>query len=263
MYTGLYYIYIVAKNTLGQRKKVIFQMLNHVIFLLFSLYLYKYVYELLPSVNSKLPFSNAIWSMSMYFVAFWLGLRNIQRTFKEDILTGNIEMYLLRPMSYVWQKIYTQIGQGLVTFISALVLSVTIDVLLVGFPAMNMPFGIWILALVIIFLLSQILTCLIYILVGLSGFWLQDSEPVYFIVSKFIMLFGGAWVPVAFFPKALQVIAEFSPFGASMELSFAMYPNFAERFWLIIANILFWIIVCGILTQVVSRRASRKLSVNG
>ncbi len=260
---GLYYIYIVAKNSVGQRKKIVFQMFNHVVFLLFSLYLYKYVYDLLPSMQTKLPFTNAIWSMSMYIVVFWLALRNIEKIFREDIRSGNVEMYMLRPISYVWQKVFIQIGQGLIPFISALILSVGIDYCIIGLPNMDMPFLLWILSLVVVFILSQILTCLIFILCGLSGFWLQNSEPVYFVVSKFIMVFGGAWVPVAFFPPLLQKIAEFSPFGASMALSYAMYPNFGERFGLSLLNMMFWIVICALLVRVVSKRANQKLAVNG
>lgn len=263
MYKGLYYIYIVAKNSFEQKKKIIVQMMNHTIFLVFSLYLYKYVYDLLSNMQSKLPFPNAIWSMSMYFVVFWLGLRNIERIFRQDITSGNIEIYLLRPIGYIWQKVFVQIGQGLVPFISALILSVAVGYSFVGLPEMSMPIGLWILSLAVIFILSQILTCFIYILCGLSGFWLHDSQTVYFVVSKLIMILGGAWVPVAFFPKALQIIAEFSPFGASAALSFAMYPNFADRFFVIVLNVFVWIIVTGLLVRVVSARAVRKLSVNG
>ena len=126
-----------------------------------------------------------------------------------------------------------------------------------------MSSSLWIFSLVIIFVLSQILTCLIFILCGLSGFWLENSEPVYFVVSKLIMIFGGAWVPVAFFPKFLQVIAEFSPFGASMTLSYAMYPDFGEKLVISLLNIIFWLIISGLLVHIVSRQALRKLSVNG
>ncbi len=121
----------------------------------------------------------------------------------------------------------------------------------------------YILGVVVILVLSQILTILIYVLCGLSGFWLDNSQPVYFAVSKFIMICGGAWVPVAFFPKVLQLIAEFSPFGASMAISFAMYPNFVTHFPVIVLNITFWIIICLILVNVISKRAFKKLSVNG
>lgn len=263
MKKGFYYIYIVAKNTVEQKKKVIFQMVNHIIFLLFSLYLYKYVYELVPSMQSKLPFPNAVWSMSVYFIIFWLGLRNIERSFREDIRTGNIEMYLLRPIGYIWQKVLVQIGNGLISFLFAGILSILIDYFLVGMPVLNSSNAFWFLCIFLVFILSQILTCFIYILCGLSAFWLENSEPIYFIVSKLIMILGGAWVPVAFFPKLFQTFAQFSPFGASMSVSFMMYPNFTERFPLIVLNLFFWIIFSYILVMIVSKRAFKKLAVNG
>ena len=260
---GLYYIYIVAKNSVEQRKKVVFQMTNHLVFILFSLYLYKYVYELLPDMQSRLPFVNTVWSMSMYFAVFWLALRNIERNFREDIQSGNIEIYMLRPISYIWQKVFIQIGQGLVPFVSALVLSVSVNYFIVGLPHTDLPMYLWIPSLFIVFIASQILTCLIFILCGLSGFWLENSQPVYLIAGKFIMIFGGAWVPVAFFPPLLQKIAEFSPFGASSALSYAMYPNFSEKVGITLLNIIFWIIVLSLMVTVISRRANQKLVVNG
>lgn len=263
MHKELYYIYIVARNSVEQKKKVIFQMINHVIFLLFSIYLYKYVYDLLPNMQSRLPFPNAVWSMAVYFMVFWLGVRNIERSFRNDIRSGNIETYLLRPIGYVWQKVLIQIGEGLIPFASALVLSIVVCYLFVGLPIVGVSIFSWILGLVIILILSQILTTLIFVLCGLSAFWLENSEPVYFVVSKLMMIFGGAWVPVAFFPKALQLFAEFSPFGAAMSISFAMYPNFASHFPIIILNTVFWIIFCVILVHIISKRAFKKLSVNG
>lgn len=263
MYKGLYYIYIVAKNTMDQKKKVIFQMVNHVIFLLFSLYLYKYVYELVPAMQSKLPFPNAVWSMSMYFMVFWLGLRNIERSMRTDIVSGNIELFLLRPMGYLWQKVLMQIGSSLLPFLFAAVLSVSVDYFFVGLPLIDSSLLFWSVGIFVIFILSQILTCMIFLLCGLTGFWLENSEPVFFVVSKFIMIFGGAWVPVAFFPTALQKFAEFSPFGASMSISFAMYPDFSERFPQIVLNCILWTIICWLLLSVVSKRAFKKLAVNG
>ncbi|MDQ3075953.1 MAG: ABC-2 family transporter protein [bacterium] len=263
MEKALFYIYTVAKNSMGQKKKVIFQMVNHVVFLLFSLYLYRHVYEILPHVGAKLPFSNAIWSMSIYFVMFWLALNRIERTFRDDIKSGNIEMYLLRPLDYIWQKVFIQIGLGLFPFLFALVLSVTIDYFLVGLPNMDMPILLWILATIIIFITSQTLMCLMFVLCGLSGFWIDNSEPVFFIVSKFIMVLGGAWVPVAFFPKALQLFAEYSPFGAAMAVTYTMYPNFGEHFFVLLLNILFWTALCGGAVLTVSKRALKKLAVNG
>ncbi len=263
MQKALSFILIIAKNSSESKKKIFFQMINHTVFLLFSVFLYKYVYELLPQLHDRLPYPNAIWSMSVYFIAFWLGLRNLERAFRNDIQSGNIEMYLLRPFSYIRQKIYMQIGEGLVPFISALVLSVAVSWLFVGLPDVGMPAGQWIVFVALIFVLSRILECIMFVLCGLTGFWLQDSQPVFMVVSKLMMIFGGAWVPVAFFPEVLQKIAEYSPFGATLAISYAMYPNFGTHVYVIILNVLFWIVAMGALMYVVSKHAMRKLSVNG
>lgn len=263
MYRFFTYIFIIAKNTFSTKKKLFFQMFNHIVFMIFVFFLYKNVYLLAPSVSSKIPIENAIWSMSMYFVVFWLGFRNLERKFRKDIKSGDVEMYLLRPMHYVLQKIMQQFGEGILPFVFSLITSFFISYLLVGFPIINAPFNLFILAVVIIFFLSQILTIFIYTLVGLSSFWLEDSEPIYFIVSKLIMIFGGAWVPVAFFPILLQRVAEYSPFGASMSLVFAMYPNFMDRFSFLAMINIFWIFILGTLVYFVSKNAYKKLSVNG
>lgn len=263
MYQSLYYIGIVTKNTFGQKKKLVFQMVNHVVFLLFSIYLYKYVYVLLPNAETKLPFANAIWSMSMYFVVFWFALRNIQKTINQDIISGKIEMFLLQPMHYLWQRSLAQIGEGLVPFVSGLVLSFLVDYIVVGLPDVSVSFMLWVPMVFVVFVLSQLLTLLMHMLCGLAGFWIEDSEPLYFVVSKLIMIFGGAWVPIAFFPNYLQIFAQFSPFGGSMALSSAMYPDFAARFLVLCTTILFWILTFFLVTQFVSKRAFRKLSVNG
>ncbi|MBP9716217.1 MAG: ABC-2 family transporter protein [Candidatus Pacebacteria bacterium] len=263
MYKGLYYIYIVSKNSFEQKKKVVFQMINHIIFLLFSIYLYKYVYELVPSMQGRLPLPNAIWSMSMYFIVFWLGFREIEKSFRNDIKSGNIELYLLRPVGYIWQKVFFQIGQGLISFIFATIFSVTISYFLIGLPAVDASIGLWIFGVLLVFILSQILICLIFITCGLTSFWIEDSEPIYFIVTKMMMIFGGAWVPVAFFPKFLQLFAIYSPFGSSMAVSFAMYPDFIERIPVILGSIIFWIVVFLITVVFISKSAFKKLAVNG
>ena len=159
--------------------------------------------------------------------------------------------------------VFVVIGQGLMAFLSAAVLSFLISYMLVGMPAIDVPTSAWLAGFIILLFLSQVLTFLLFTLCGLAGFWIENSEPFQFVVSKLIMIFGGAWVPVAFFPEAMQLIAQFSPFGGSMAISFAMYPDFSERFPLLALNAVFWIGVCLILVQVISKRAFNRLAVNG
>ncbi len=257
------YIWVVAKNTFSTRKKLFAQMINHLVFLIFVFYLYKNVYLLSPNVSLKIPLTNTIWSMAMYYVVFWLGLRLLHNLFRNDIKTGNVEVYLTKPMGYITQKLLTVIGEGLLPFTFALLTSIVVPYLLVGWPVINTNPIIFVISVIGIFILSQILNAFIFILSGLTSFWLEDSNPVYLVVSKFIMIFGNSWVPVAFFPLGLRVFAEYSPFGAVNSIAFAMYPNFMDRYLFWVSINLFWIIVLGVLIYFVSKNAFKKLSVNG
>jgi ABC-2 type transport system permease protein len=199
----------------------------------------------------------------MYFALYWLGLRNIEKTIRDDIHSGNVEIYFLRPLGYLWQKIWIQLGEGLVPFITAALLSFLVNYFFVGLPTIDVSYGVWALGIVVIFFMSQTVTVLLFVLCGLAGFWIENSEPLYFVVSKLIMVFGGAWVPVAFFPKAVQIVAEFSPFGASASVIYAMYPNFSQHFVVMCLNMIGWSMILVIITYVVSRRAYRNMAVNG
>lgn len=263
MHRDIFYIWTVAKNAAGQRKKVLIQMVNHTAFLVFVFLFYQYIYSITPALSERIPLANALWSMSMYYVVFWLSLRRIEAAMRKEIQSGVVEVYLLRPMSYVYQKILTEIGNGIVPCIFATVISVGMTYILAGIPDVGMSVGWWIVSTVLLFLVSQIMVALIYVLCGLAAFWMTDSEPVFFIVSKLTMILGGAWVPVAFFPHWMQLVAQYSPFGGTVAIAFAMYPNYGTQVWYLFGNCVFWILVLGLFVQIVSRRALKRLAVNG
>jgi len=257
------YIYIIAKNSYSTKKKLIFQMLNHIIFLLFNFFLYQNLYKIKPELVDKIPFQNAIWSMSMYFVIFWLGTRRLSRIFKGDIESGNIEIYLLRPMNYIKQKVLQITGQNIYPFLLALITSVVISFYLVGLPVIYGNKYFFLIQLFVILIFSQILMYLLYIFCGLIAFWMNDNTPIENLFGKFIMILGGAWVPVAFFPLVIQKVAYYSPFGVSASLSLAMYPDSISSFNRNMFVIMFWIIVFGLINYFTYKLAVKKISVNG
>jgi ABC-2 type transport system permease protein len=263
MLAELKYIALFSKNSYSTKKKIYFQMLNHVIFLLFNFFLYKNLYNLKPELAQKMPLSNAIWSMAMYFVIFWLGTRRLSRLFKEDIESGNVEMYLLRPMDYIKQKVLQITGQNVYPFFLAIITSCVLSYILVGLPIVNGSGINFVLQLIGIFIFSQILMYLLYIFCGLTAFWLNDNVPIENLFGKFIMILGGAWVPVAFFPEIIQKIAYYSPFGVSASLSLAMYPDSVSNFTRNIVVIIFWSIIFLCINYFMNKKALKKLSVNG
>ena len=82
----------------------------------------------------------------------------------------------------------------------------------VGIPNLNL--SVFIPTFIITLFLGQILGLLIYGIIGLMAFFIQDIRPIHWIVDKFVMILGGSYLPISMFPNFMKIIAYVSPFGA-------------------------------------------------
>ena len=100
-------------------------------------------------------------------------------------------------------------------------------------------------------------------MIGLAAFWLEDIQPLRWIIDKFVMVLGGAFVPVAFFPEFLKAMAIYSPFGASQMITHTVYATWAQDYLKLICSQIIWIIILGIAVHYLSQKAYKSVSVNG
>ena len=75
--------------------------------------LYSYVFRLNGGSVNGLTLQAAVWSMFFYFPLLALRLREIPRNIERDIRTGNMEMFINKPINYIFYKILEQVGTGL------------------------------------------------------------------------------------------------------------------------------------------------------
>lgn len=226
------------------------------------LLLYYYVFNLKGGVINNTTFIVAAWSIFFYFSFMNLGLRYIARSIMADVQSGNIEVLLNKPISYLLYRSWWQIGSGLCSFLMVSFLGSIVLVLIVGIPS-TMTVALFLPTLLLTFLLAIILTLLIYIAVGLLSFWIIDINPVFWIIDKMVMILGGSYLPVALFPDFLYKISIYSPFGASQFMTHSAYASWwTDWYWLILIQI-FWIIILGLTVYFVFKRVKKKVSVNG
>ena len=88
-------------------------------------------------------------------------------------------------------------------------------------------------------------------------------------VISFLMVFGeifsGGCVPIAFFPKTLQFIAELLPFQYICDLPFRIYSgniSLNDSFSVLLGGVV-WSIVIILFGYLLSRKALKKASVQG
>jgi len=226
------------------------------------LILYWYVFKLNNGLINGTTYIVVAWSMFFYFVFSIMKLREISRAIMQDVQTGNVEVLFCKPISYLRYKMWWQIGSGLYSFLFVAFFGTIILSLVIGFPA-TMSAVIFLPTLFISLLGAIILSLFLYSIVGLLAFWVEDINPIFWVVDKAVMILGGSYLPVALFPKFMYNLALYSPFGASQFITHTVYDSWRTDWFMLIGLQLFWIIVLGFVMYLTFLSARKKVSVNG
>lgn len=226
------------------------------------LVLYAYVFDLNNGVVSNVTFDVVAWSMFFYFAFLTLNLRRISGYIMQDITSGNIEVLLSKPISYLSYRTWWQIGSGMYPFFITTTIGSIALIVIVGIPhAMTIP--IFLPTLLVTFISAAIVTLLVYAIVGLLAFWVEDVTPIYWIIDKAVMILGGSYLPIALFPDFMYKIALYSPFGASVFVTHTVYESWAMVWYKLIGIQMAWILVLGLVIYLMFSKAVRNVSVNG
>jgi ABC-2 type transport system permease protein len=226
------------------------------------LLLYKGVFAWKGGQINHTPYQIVAWSIFLYFVFSVMRARGVTDEITEDVRTGRLEMLLCKPVHYLTYRFWQSIGAGLSSFLTIAPIGFSVMILTLGIPpSMRLPIFLetWLLVAV----LGTILTFLIRAIIGIMSFWMEDVDPIYWIVDKFIVILGGSFLPVAFFPPIMYRLSLYSPFGASQFISHTVYDSWAGMAWWMVGMQVFWIaIALGILLWIY-QNAKRQVSING
>jgi ABC-2 type transport system permease protein len=252
---------IGVRTSAESKTNVVFSLLTAAVSILVLLGVYRIAMEKTGSI-AGMTYVTAMWSLSMYNIHWAVGTRNLFKDITNDIKSGAVETRLVRPASYLWTTIFFRIGKNFPMFIIHTLFSFGLLISVVGFPAGYIS-TVWLLSVAATFLLGTTTGIFMYVSVGLTAFWLQEATPVMWIVDKAVMILGGSFVPIAFFPPVLRLISERSPFGAILAFSQAFAPDFLSRLPLIVASQCTWLVILGVGCAGVWRLARRRIAVNG
>jgi ABC-2 type transport system permease protein len=179
----------------------------------------------------------------------------VERRLEDDIRNGGLEPYLLRPQSYLLQRVAPAIGETMVRLV-ALGTAGLVALAISGRP---LPTPGVLLALIVLGSLGCVVGTLLYVLVGLAAFWMRRVLPAMLIVQKLSFLLGGLVAPISLYPNWLFGIAKATPFGAHLYWVAVqtMAPS-ARLFWIGIGWQILWSTVLGALCTLVWRAGLRK-----
>ncbi len=129
----------------------------------------------------------------------------------QDIYEGNLNRYLVYPVSFFVYHYTTHVSRSLITFLQSL-LALMFYLTIFGLPEEIHPHW-WDLVLGLIAISSgSLLHYMMISVVEMAAFW-ADHIWSLLVMLRFITFFaGGAMLPLSFFPEKMQVILKFLPF---------------------------------------------------
>ena len=108
------------------------------------------------------------------------------------------------------------------------------------------------------------MTTTLYVLTGLTAFWLGDVSPLFWIWQKLLFIFGGLMLPLSLYPEWMQRVAAYTPFPSILAgpAGFTIGGG-ADEALALVWHLCGWGLVLALLAQALFRQAVRTLQVNG
>jgi ABC-2 type transport system permease protein len=189
-----------------------------------------------------------------------LSVVTVQLRLEDDIRHGRLEPYLLRPKSYLLQRIAPATGEMLVRLVTLGVAGLAV-IALSGRPLPTL--ATWP-ALLVLGSLGCFIGIQLYVLVGLTAFWIRQVMPAALVVQKLGFLLGGLLAPISLYPAWLFGPAKATPFGAQLYwVGVQVLAPSARLFWIGIGWQTLWIAILVVLCTLAWRAGLRKVLREG
>ena len=202
-------IRIFMKNQIQDRTNLILDVFNMIARCFIVFLLYAYIFELNGGSINGVDYKTTMWSMFIYFCIMIFNVRRLDNIIMTDVRSGNVEMFMNKPTNYLTISFMNVIGKGIFSFLFISLFGTIIMAVAVGVPNLNLP--IFIPTFCIVLILGQILGLLVYGIIGLMAFFIQDIRPIHWIVDKIVILILFVQRIIAFLNVLILIIRKYCP----------------------------------------------------
>ncbi len=193
--------------------------------------------------------------------AIMLSSSRIRLRIDEEIRSGNVSNFLVKPFSYPLFLAFDSLGSSIfrfivrmpVAFALALIFTLKFEISLLG-----------LMSYIILGIMGLFLDALVTILIGLLAFYVEDTAPIYWIYNKLLFTIGGLLIPIDMMPAFVKTISKFFPARFILYNPANSLINFSWEFFMeSFSYIVLFTAIVLLLTSLLFSSASRRLSING
>lgn len=249
---------------LSFRASTFVRFIGNLIYLVIIYFLWKAIFDSSPAdtVNGMTFYD------TMIYLVLASAMTNVMNVFVvwqvgEDYQTGDIALYLTKPMGYQMYLFCQRAGRCIMAF----VISFLPTFLIVYFLTKgNILLGVNLIFFLLSIILGTGISFCVDFLVGTICYYTQSIWGVNIMKDVVVALLSGVTVPIAFFPQALRRVVDVLPFQAIYHMPLTILTNkgmglteYAESLGIQIL----WLAVMIGLSQVFWKISIKKLTVNG
>jgi len=175
-----------------------------------------------------------------------------------DIGTGAVAAELLRPVSVLWLRLASELGETVVRLAMALPIGTAFTWIAAGAPAAGAAA---LLALPAALLAVAANLTAQHAFAG-AAFWLSDAKATWYLYQKLVFLLGGMLLPLQLFPAWLERAAWVLPFWTMAYAPARLAAGLPPQPWLLAAQAA-WLVALAAAAAVVFAAGERRLEVTG
>ncbi len=190
-------------------------------------------------------------------------LPRVSYTIDEQVKSGQLAYFLVRPHSYVLYLFSAYLGEAAVRLPVNLVIAGAVAWLSVGPPPLVLASLPGLAAAVV---LGLALNFTIAAAIGLLAFWFEDTGSFYLLYSRLLMIFGGMLIPLDVFPAAIRRVTLALPtnliiYGPSR--LFVGHAMTAAEIWRLLGQQALWVAILGLGLAGLFRLGVKRVNVQG
>lgn len=182
-------------------------------------------------------------------------MMRLHEKIRDDIRTGDIAIRLSEPVNYVFAKVAQAFGYFLPRFVLYALPFFT-------FFYFFVPAEIDVPILFFFTIVSFLIYTSVHVILGLTSFVVEQNEGIYWLVSKFFLLFGNQIIPVALMPAAVFNFAKVTPFYLGLSGPVEAASGRIDPRLALLLSILYICVFLGLAFFMLSR-LKRKIVMNG
>jgi ABC-2 type transport system permease protein len=246
------------KETLLYPINLFGRILIHLVRIAVYIFIYRYLIDVsADGTLGGLNLIEAAWSVAIVQIV-GQSCRHLYKDIKNDIKTGAVSIKLNKPYDYIYSIIAKSYLEGVLKMLIFYIVTAAFLLPVVGLPEVTLWSFVWI---AITSVLGLFLNILIEILIGLSSFWIENSDPVYWVVNRSAWLVNGMMVPVALLPLWVKKISTYYPLSSPFVAGRAFEAGINHI--LVLVVLIAWIVILLIISRLIFNKAQERLTIHG